>query len=162
MSDVLDELFDDANAAGEPAPEQGGKGLRAQLEQVLEQNRLLQEQLGKVQAAERDRTLGGLFSKHGIPELARDFFPAGTDPSDESVTEFAQKYGQLWGQQATTATTPPAEQAAASAAQSFAANAGTVPAEPLGEEQIRARFNEAKTRDELMAQIAEFEQMSGA
>jgi hypothetical protein len=88
-------------------PGQGGKGLRAQLEAALAREKALNERLAKTEQAERSRSLADLFAKHAVPELARDFFPKDAELTDESVTGFVEKYGQLWGAQAQPATTPP-------------------------------------------------------
>jgi len=152
MPDGLDDLLDDSSDPGQGG---GGGQLRKQLEQVLAQNKALQEQLAKQQASERARAVDGLFAKHGIPELARDFFPSDTDPTDEAATSFVEKYGQLWGATAAPAATPPADQAAAQAAQSYVSQAHTPPLAPMSEEQYAAKFAEAKTKDEFLKMLAE-------
>jgi hypothetical protein len=152
MPDSLDDLFD-TNSAD---PGQGGGGqLRKQLEAVLAQNKTLQEQLAQVAARERTTSLNALFTKHAIPELARDFFPADADLSDEAATAFVEKYGALWGAQAAPAATPPAEQAATQAAQQFVSQAAPAPVAPLSEEEYAAKFAEAKTKDEFLKMLAE-------
>lgn len=157
MSDGLDDLLGPDTSTD---PGQGGKGggLRAQLEAVLAERSALKEQLALVQANERQRSLNDLFSKHAIPELAKDFFPSDTALTDEAATGFVEKYGALWGAQAQVATTTAADQAGATAMQQFAANAGPAPVAPLSEDAYRAKFAEAKSRDELMQMMAQFEQ----
>jgi predicted component of type VI protein secretion system len=151
MPDGLDDFLDSDSSN----PGQGGGALRKQLEQVLAQNKALQEQLAKQQASERNRSVDGLFAKHGIPELARDFFPSDVEPTDEAATSFVEKYGQLWGATAAPAATPPAEQAATSAAQQFTSQASPAPLAPLTEEQYAAKFAEAQTKDEFLRMLAE-------
>lgn len=151
MADGLDDLLNDSTDSGQS----GGGQLRKQLEQVLAQNKALQEQLAKTQAAERTRAVDSLFGKHGIPELARDFFPSDTEPTDEAATAFVEKYGALWGATAQPAATPPAEQAATSAAQQFVSQAQPAPLAPLSEEEYAAKFAEAKTKDEFLRMLAE-------
>lgn len=153
MTDELDQLLAaDASGSGQS---DGGK-LRKQLEDVLAQNKALQEKFEVVQAAERARSLEGLFAKHQIPELARDFFPQDAQPTDEAATEFASKYGQLWGSASATATTPPAQQAQANAMQQFSTQSAPPPGDALSEDDYAAKFAEAGTRDELLKMLAEY------
>jgi hypothetical protein len=154
MPDGLDELLDD-NSTGAGSGQSNGGALRKQLEAVLEQNRVLQEQLAKQQQTQRASALDSLFAKHAIPPLAKDLFPADAEPTDEAVTALVEKYGALWGAQATPATTPPAEQAATSAVQQFVAQAHQPAVQPLSEDDYRAKFAEAGTRDEFMRMLAE-------
>lgn len=157
MSDLtdLENLLNGTDAGSGQSSD--GKGLRAQLEAVLAERKALQEQLAQVQATQREGAVASLFAKHSIPELARDFFPKDGDLNDEAATAFVAKYGQLWGAQAATATTPPADQAAANAIQSFAAQAQTAPASPLSEDEYRAKFAEAKTKAEFLQILSEVE-----
>lgn len=150
-TDDLDALLADDSAS---AP-QGGKGLRAQLEQVLAERKALSEQLAALQADSRNRAVKDLAAKHSIPDLALDFFPKDVALTDESATAFVEKYGQLWGAEAATATTPPPAQAAATAAQAFAAQASPPPVAPMSEDEYRAKFAEANTRDEFLRLLAE-------
>lgn len=149
MSDGLSDLLDDPTTSPDGSGQSDGGKLRKQLETVLEQNKALQERLAKADQAERARALDGLFGKHSIPALARDFFPADSEVTDEVATAFVEKYGQLWGASATVATTPPAEQAAATAAQQFASQAGQAPVVPFSEDDYRAKFAQAKSPEEL-------------
>lgn len=152
MSDGLDDLFG-TDDSGQPA---GGK-LRQLLEEALNKNKALETQLAEVQATQRESALDGLFAKHSIPALAKDFFPKDGALTDESATAFVEKYGQLWGAQAAAATTPPDQQAATTAAQAFAAQAGPPPAAPVSEEQYRAKFSEAQTKADFLRMLAEME-----
>lgn len=149
MSDGLDGLFDDDDSNANSSGQSDGGKLRKQLEAVLAQNRTLQEQLTKVQVDTRNRAVSELFAKHSIPAKARDFFPSDSEPTDEAVTAFVEKYGDLWGAQAASATTTPEEQAATNAAQQFASQASPSQVEPMSEEHYRAKFAEAKSKDEL-------------
>lgn len=153
MPDGFDDLFDDSST--DAGSGQGGGGLRKQLEQVLAQNKALNEQLAKVQKNERDRSLDALFSKHAIPTKARDFFPSDSEPSDEAATAFVEKYGELWGAQAQPAATPPDQQAATQAAQSFVSQAQSQPISQLSEDDYRAKFAEAGTKAEFLKMLAE-------
>lgn len=134
----------------------GGK-LREQLEAVLSERNQLKEQLAQVQQTQRAQALDSLFSKHGVPALARDLFPKDAEPTDEAVTSLVEKYGALWGAQAQPATTPPAEQQAAQQIQQFAQLAQTTSMQPLSEEGYRAMFAEAKTKDELFRLMGDLE-----
>jgi hypothetical protein len=154
MSDLtLEQLLagdDDSN------PGQGGGGaLRKQLEAVLATNKALTERLAAQEAAQRDSAATALLAKHGIPELARDLLPKDAELNDETATALVQKYGQLWGASANVATTPPEAQAQTNAVQTFAAQATTGPAAPLSEEEYRAKFAEAKTKDEFLRVLDE-------
>jgi hypothetical protein len=152
MPDGLDDLFDSSDNPGQGG---GGGQLRKQLEQVLAQNKALQEQLAQVAQRERTTSLNSLFAKHSVPELARDLFPADAEPTDEAVTALVEKYGALWGATAQPAATPPAEQAATQAAQQFVSQAQPAPVAPLSEEEYAAKFAEAKTKDEFLKMLAE-------
>jgi hypothetical protein len=149
---VPDDFDDFLNGDSQPT---GGQ-LRKQLEQVLAERKTLQEQLNRLQSESRTRSISELFSKHSIPELAKDFFPSDAELTDESATSFVEKYGALWGAQAESATTPPAQQAATAAMQRFASEATPPPVAPLSEEQYRSRLSEAKTQTELLKMIDEF------
>lgn len=156
MSDGLDDLFADTDSStpgsdGKPK----GSGLRAQLEQVLQERQALQEKLARLETAQRSRDLNELFTKHSVPELARDFFPADAELTDKAVTEFAERYGALWGRQAPTAETPPAEQAAAQAMAQVAGQAAPPSLAPLDEAGYRAKFSEAKSMAELRQMMTE-------
>jgi len=151
MPDGLDDLLDDSN----PNPGQGGGALRKQLEDALKELRDTKAQLAEVAVRERGNSLNALFAKHSVPELAKDFFPADSPLTDEAVTSFVEKYGQLWGAQAAPATTPPAEQVATQAAQQFTSQAQQPPVAPLSEEEYAAKFAEAKTKDEFLKMLAE-------
>jgi hypothetical protein len=155
MSDSLDDILGPADSS----PGQGGK-LRELLEQALSKNKDLEAQLTQVQASQRATRLESLFDKHKIPALARDFFPTDTEPSDEAATAFVEKYGALWGVQAAAATTTPEQQAAAAQMQQLSAVAQPAPTSPLSEDEYRARFSEAKTKDDLLRMMAEFEQVA--
>lgn len=152
MTDALDELLN-SETDGRTA---GGK-LREQLEAALNESKALKEQMVALQAESRTRAVKDLAGKHGIPDLALDFFPKDAALTDEAATAFVEKYGQLWGVQATQATTPPEQQQAASTAQAYAAQANALPSGPMNEEQYKARFAEASTRDEFLKMLAELE-----
>jgi len=153
MPDGLDDLLgNDSTNGSDNAP--GGQ-LRKQLEKVLADNKALSEQLASLQADSRSRAVKELAAKHAIPELALDFFPKDAALTDESATSFVEKYGQLWGAQAATATTPEPQQQAAAAMQQFASQASPPPVAPLSEEQYRAKFAEASTRAEVLQMLAE-------
>lgn len=158
MSDGLDDLLNDATDPASPG--QGG-ALRKQLEQVLAQNKALNDRLAAQDAAARQRDLDGLFAKHQVPGLAKDLFPKDAEPTDEAVTALVERYGSLWGQTSASATTDPQAQAAATAAQQFAANAGPAPATPLTEDQFRAKFAEAKNPAELHQMLAQLQASGG-
>lgn len=150
MADGLDDLLDqtDSNA---PADGGSGKGLRAQLEQTLAENKRLAEQLAQVNAAERQRNLTGLLDKHGIPSLAADLFPRDGELSDEAATAFIGKYGALWGAKADAATTTAPEQAATARLSQASATARTDSPTPWGQDQFASKLSEAKTPAEVMA-----------
>jgi hypothetical protein len=155
MPDGLDDLLgDNSNGSGDG---QGGKGLRAQLEAALQREKALNERFEKLAQTERTRSLDALFSKHSIPELAKDLFPPDTEPTDEAATALVEKYGSLWGASAQVATTPPDQQAATTAMQQFASQANPAPVAPLSEEAYRAKLAEATTQTELLQLIAELE-----
>lgn len=156
MSDGLDDFLNSDDDSNDSGPGQDGKGLRAQLTAALAREKALNDRLVKTEAAERARSLSDLFTKHSVPDLARDFFPKDAELTDESVTGFVEKYGQLWGAQAQPATTPPDQQAAAAAMQQFASQANPAPVAPLSEDAYRAKFAEAQTRDEFLKMLAEF------
>jgi hypothetical protein len=160
MPDGLDDLLD--GSTNDASLGQGGGALRKQLEQVLAQNKVLQEQLAKQQQAQRASALDSLFAKHSIPPLARDLFPADAEPTDEAVTALAEKYGALWGATAQPATTPPAEQAATASVQQFVAQATQPAVQPLSEEDYRAKFAEAQTKDEFLRMLAELNAATAA
>jgi hypothetical protein len=162
MPDGLDDLLDDTSTNGAGSGQSNGGALRKQLEAVLEQNRVLQEQLAKQQEAQRASALNDLFAKHSIPPLARDLFPADAEPSDEAATALVEKYGALWGATAQPATTPPAEQAQTSAVQQFVAQSHNAAVQPLSEEDYAAKFAEAKTREEFMQMLAEINAAAAA
>jgi hypothetical protein len=159
MPDGLDGLLDDDSTAN---PGQGGGALRKQLETALAELKTARDQLAAQTAKQRESAIGDLFSKHAIPELARDFFPADADLTDEAATAFVEKYGALWGAQAQPATTPPAAQAQAAAAQQFVAQARTPATQPLSEEDYAAKFAEAKTKGEFMQMLAEINAAASA
>ena len=150
LSDLLNSMNDDDGSSGQSS----GKGLRAQLEAVLAQNKQLQEQVSRAQEAERARALSSVFEKHQIPALARDFFPKDAEPTDEAATKFVEQYGGLWGAQSATATTPPAQQAQTQAIQQFTSQAAPASLE-LSEDDYRAKLGEANTRAELLKMLAE-------
>jgi hypothetical protein len=160
MPDGLDDLLDDNSTAG--SGQSNGGALRKQLEAVLEQNRVLQEQLAKQQETQRASALDSLFAKHSIPAKARDFFPTDADPTDEAATAFVEKYGELWGASAQPATTPPAQQAATAAVQQFVAQAHQNAAQPLTEDDYAAKFAEARTKEEFMQMLAEINAAAAA
>lgn len=158
MPDGLDDLIDDSSTG---SGQSNGGGLRKQLEDVLAQNKALQDQLAQVAANERTRSLESAFTKHGVPTLAKDLFPSDAEPSDEAVTAFVAKYGQLWGATAAPAATPPAAQAATQAAQQFVSQSATPPVAPLTEEEYAAKFAEANTKAEFLAMLDELSQVAG-
>ena len=162
MPDGLDDLFaNDPASTGSGQSGEGGK-LRAQLEQVLAENKALTDRLAAQEAAARSRTVAELFAKHSVPDLAKDLFPQDAEPTDEAVTALVEKYGALWGAQAATAaTTPPEQQAATNAAQQFASQASAPPAGPLTDEAIRARMAETKNAAELMQLMQELQSSGG-
>lgn len=151
MSDGLDNLSDLLGDEPGQAPAPKGGGLRAQLEAVLAERQALKEQLNSLQTAQRQRDLGELFSKHQIPELARDFFPKDGELSDDTARSFVEKYGSLWGHVAPAAATPPAEQVAQAAMASVAGQAAPPPLAPMSREDYSAKFAEAKSMSELNA-----------
>lgn len=146
MPDGLDDLIDDSNPG---SGQSNGGQLRKQLEEVLAQNKALTERLAAQDAAARQSNVASLFAKHSVPDLAKDFFPKDADPTDEAVTSFIERYGQLWGATAAPATTPPDQQAATAAAQQFTSVAGQAPVAPLSEDQYRAKLAEAKSPEQL-------------
>ena len=155
MSDSLDDLLGDSTSTD---PGQGGKGggaLRAQLEAILAERNELKAQLAQVAQRERTSSLNSLFAKHAVPELARDLFPADAEPTDEAVTALVEKYGALWGATAQPAVTPPAAQAATSAAQQFVSQAQPASVAPLSEEDYAAKFAEAQTKEQFLQMLAE-------
>src|SRR5690242_13805372 len=116
MSDFdLNAIFGDDPESSEIKP----SALRKQLEAVLAKNKELTDQLASVSAANRQRDVEALFTKHSIPPLAKDFFPADAELTDESATAFVEKYGQLWGAQAQEAATTSEQQAAAAQVQAL-------------------------------------------
>jgi hypothetical protein len=151
MPDGLDDLLDDSTTN----PGQGGGQLRKQLEDALKELRETKAQLAATAQRDRANSLNTLFAKHSVPELARDLFPADAEPTDEAVTALVAKYGALWGADAAPATTPPADQAAATAAQQFVSQTQAAPVAPLTEEQYAAKFAEAKTKDEFLQMLQE-------
>lgn len=154
MSDGLDDLL------GTDLDQPTGGKLRKQLESVLEERKALQEQLAALAAKDRDRDLRDLFSKHAIPDLARDFFPKESELTDESATAFVERYGQLWGAQSVAATTTPEQQAATSAAQQFSAQASPAPAATYTQEYWESQFAKAQTQEELVQMITEAESIA--
>jgi len=155
MPDGLDDLLGDNGSTDNPGQGSGGGGLRKQLEDALAREKALNERLDRMATAERSRNIDALFAKHAVPELARDLFPADTEPTDEAVTALVEKYGSLWGASAQAATTTPADQAATSAAQRLSAQAAPPPVTPMTEDEVRARLNATQTKDEFMAALAE-------
>jgi hypothetical protein len=160
MSDGLDDLLgSNDSGAGDGQPK--GNGLRAQLEAVLAERKALAEQLNKLQTAQRQRDLDGLFDKHKIPALAKDFFPADAELDDKAAAAFAEKYGQLWGATPPGAVTPPAEQAAVSAMQQVAAQAATPSLSPLTQDEYAAKFAEATSQADLRRIMSELGALQG-
>lgn len=155
MSDGLDDLLGDTSTSG-AAPSDGGK-LRQQLEAILAERNELKAQLQQVAQQQRQTQLTALAAKHQIPAKALNFFPADADLTDEAATAFVEEYGELWGVQATQATTTPAQQAAAQAAQAFTSQAAPPPVAPQTEDDFRAQFATAKTRDEFLQMLNQFE-----
>lgn len=159
MSEIDDLLAQLNGGSDAPASDSGqssaGGKLRQQLEQVLAQNKQLQEQLAQTQAAERTRAVEGLFAKHQIPAKALDFFPKDAAPNDETATAFVEKYGDLWGASSATASTPPAQQAQTQAMQQFQQQAAPPAGAVLTEDDYRLKFAEANTQAELLAMLAE-------
>ena len=153
MTDSLDDLL---GPAGSDANGGGGK-LRKLLEDTLAQKKALETQLAEVQQQTRATALDGLFTKHGVPALARDLFPQDADPTDEAVTALVEKYGSLWGAEAAAATTPPAEQQAATQMQQFAQVANPTAPRPQSEEEYRAAFSHAQTKDDFLKMLGDFE-----
>lgn len=154
MSDGLDDLLGtNDSGAGDGQPK--GGGLRAQLEAVLAERKALADQLNKLQAAQRQRDLDGLFDKHKIPALAKDFFPADAELNDAAALAFTEKYGQLWGATPPGAVTPPAEQAATAAMQQVAAQAASPALSPLTQDEYAAKFAEATDMADLRRMMTE-------
>lgn len=157
MTDPIDALFanpdgTDPQASGQKS--EGGK-LREQLEQVLAANRELQQQVAAQAARERDRAISEAFGKHKVPDLARDFFPKDAEPTDESVTGFVEKYGQLWGASSATATTPPAQQAQTQAMQQFTSTAPDADLSVADEAAGRAMFATATSKEDVLRTLRE-------
>lgn len=148
MSD-LDDLLDSIDSTDTGSDAGTGKGLRAQLQAVLAERKALQEQLGQLQVAQRQRDLDSLFEKHQIPTLAKDFFPKDSDLSDKAVSSFVEKYGQLWGHQAPAAETSAPEQAAIAAMQAVAGQAAPPQLAPLSQQDYAAQFAKATNMVEL-------------
>lgn len=135
-----------------------GKDLRSQLQAVLAENRQLKEQNAAIAQRERVRTAAELVTKHSIPPIAQDLLLKETegDLTDESVTAFVAKYGELWGAKAAEASTTPEQQAATAQVQSLSENAGPPPAgQLLDEDAYRAHYAEAKTKEDVMRMAAE-------
>jgi hypothetical protein len=159
MPDGLDDLLGDNTGTSTADGQPKGGGLRAQLEAVLAERQALKEQLTKLETAQRQRDLDGLFDKYKIPALAKDFYPKDAELDDKSAADFVAKYGQLWGHQPPAAETPAPEQAAATAMQQASAQ-GTAPVlKPMGEDEYRAKFAEAKNMAELRQMMAELGSM---
>lgn len=146
---------EDDGGAAESKPT--GKDLRSQLQALLAENRQLKEQNAAIAQRERVRTAAELVAKHNIPSLAQDLLLKETDGdlTDESVTAFVAKYGELWGAKAAEASTTPEQQAATAMVQSLAGGASALPAGLQDEDAYRALYAEAKTKDEVMRMVAE-------
>jgi hypothetical protein len=155
MSDGLDDLLGDNNDSGSGDGQAKGGGLRAQLEAALAREKALSAKFEQIQAAQRQRDLDGLFEKHKIPALAKDFFPADAELDDKAVTSFVEKYGQLWGAQPPGAVTSPADQAATAAMQQASAQGTAVPLNPLTQDEYKAKFDEAKSMADLRQMMSE-------
>jgi hypothetical protein len=148
----------DADDSGSTPAGSDGKGLREQLRAVLAENKQLKEQTALVAQRERVRTVAELVTKHSIPPLAQDLLLreiGDTDPTDEAVTGFVAKYGELWGAKAAEASTTPEQQAQTAQVQALSATGHETPAQLLSEEAYRSRFAEAKTAEDVMRLTAE-------
>jgi hypothetical protein len=159
MPDGLDDLLGGSNDSGTaPSGEPGGSGggqLRRLYEEQLQQNKALAEQLASLQKAERGRSLDALFEKHGVPGLAKDFFPSDGELTDEAVTGFVGKYGALWGASADAATTPSPEQQAAARIANASLQAPPIQPGPGQFADYESKLGEAKSRDEVLQIFAQ-------
>jgi hypothetical protein len=136
-----------------------GGGLRAVLEQTLAELNRVKAENAQFAQAQQASARSALFAKHGIPELAQDFFPADSPLTDEAATAFVGKYGQLWGGQSAgetpaapatpAATTPVADQQAAAAMQGLTSTAPATELKTRSEAEYRALFAGANTQAEL-------------
>lgn len=149
LDDLLNALDQSTDPSGTPDPAPQGKGLRAQLEAALAERQALKTQLDQLQTAQRQRDLEGLFEKHKIPALARDFFPKDGELSDKEAAAFIEKYGALWGHVAPEAVTDPATQAATAAMQAVAGQAAPPTIAPQSQADYAAQFAKATNMTEL-------------
>lgn len=157
MPDGLDDLFENGSNDSGTAPASGGSSggqLRRLYEEQLAQNKALADQLANLQKAERGRTLESLFEKHGVPTLAKDFFPSDAELNDEAITGFVGKYGALWGVSAEAATTPAPEQQAAQRISNVSAQAQPVQPIPGNFADYETKLSEAGTRQDVLDMFA--------
>lgn len=152
---TLEDLLGETPPAGQSGAQTDGSKLRTQLEQVLADNKALRERVETADARDRESKVNGLFEKHSIPTLAKDFFPKDADLTDESVTAFVEKYGLLWGAQAAEAAATPEQQAAAAQLQQLSAGSMPPPTGLMNEEAARAKYAEANTAEDVMRMVAE-------
>lgn len=137
--------------------EDTGKGLRAQLKAVLAREKAASTELALLKARDRERTAADLVTKYDIPLLARDLLLKETegDLTDEAVTAFATKYGELWGRKTAEASTTPEQQTATAAVQALSATGTELPLELKDEAAYRAQYAEASTKEDVMRMVAE-------
>jgi alpha-ketoglutarate-dependent taurine dioxygenase len=136
MPDDLDTEL--GNGTG-PSDGKGG-GLRAQLEAALAREKALSEKFDQIQAAQRQRDLDGLFEKHKIPAKAKAFFPKEGELDDKAALAFLDEFGELWGHTSPDATTPPADQVAATRVHQVSAEATQTNLKPLTQQDYADRF----------------------
>lgn len=98
MGDAVSEWDDDFDndGQGQQQATKGG-GMRAQLEEVLKQNRELRKQLDTANRQLRTATVADVLRAKGLKSKVAKLIPADVEPSEEAITKWLDEYGDVFG-----------------------------------------------------------------
>jgi hypothetical protein len=98
MTDFVD--WDDSDQDDNPNPTTP-KALRDAYERQKKENTELAKQMKELSTKFRTAEVKQRFAAKGLPEKAVDLFPKDVDPTDESINQWAEQYGSLFGSTST-------------------------------------------------------------
>ncbi len=108
MSDQWD--FEDDDNSGQ---QQQGKGLRAQLEAALKQNKELQAKLADAEKGLRREAVARVVNSKGLKAKVAKLIPSDVEPTDEGITKWLDEFGDVFGVDNMKETPPEGQQQAA-------------------------------------------------
>jgi len=89
-----------ADAGNSQDQDQQGRGLRAQLERALNENKALKENLDKLAGEARTRGIEGLLSKKGVPAKVAALVPRDVEATEEGLGKWLEGFGDVFAKPA--------------------------------------------------------------